>query len=293
MYRNSSHWSAVLYLLTDSSGTNNRQAVLSISLSASYPHEGGLTARETSFVSPEQQAKAYSPIDVTEFGMVKEVNPEQYSKASSPIEVTELGMVVFLQPTINLFVDVLIIALQLSRESYVSLFLSTTNEVSPEHPEKAQQPMEMTELGMVMEVNPEQHSKACSPMEMTELGIVMDSSIEHSAKASWPIYLTELPMVAEVSPKQSEKASSPMEMTELGMITDVRPEHPWKARSLIEVTELPMVTDFSPVHSLNAYSPIVVTELGMVTSQSRAVVEGALAYGFDGAGDGSILTTKD
>ena len=47
------------------------------------------------------------------------------------MEVTELGMVVFLQPTIKLFVDVSIIALQLLRESYVPLFLSTTKEVSP------------------------------------------------------------------------------------------------------------------------------------------------------------------
>ena len=53
------------------------------------------------------------------------------------MDVTELGMVVFLQPTINLFVDVSIIALQLSRESYVPLFLSTTTEVSPEQLAKA------------------------------------------------------------------------------------------------------------------------------------------------------------
>ena len=70
-------------------------------------------------------------MDVTELPMVTEVSPEQPSKAYSPIEETELPMVVFLQPTINLFVDVSIIALQLLRESYVPLFLSTTKEVSP------------------------------------------------------------------------------------------------------------------------------------------------------------------
>ena len=82
-------------------------------------------------VSLEQSQKAPSPIEVMELGMVTEVSLEQSSKACSPMEVTELGMVVFLQPTIKLFVDVSIIALQLLRESYVPLFLSTTKEVSP------------------------------------------------------------------------------------------------------------------------------------------------------------------
>jgi len=88
-------------------------------------------------VSPEQSRKAAPPIEVTELGMVTEVSPEQLAKARSPMEVTELGMIVLLQPTINLFVDVSIIALQLLRESYVPLFLSTVTEVSPEQPEKA------------------------------------------------------------------------------------------------------------------------------------------------------------
>ena len=64
--------------------------------------------------------------------MVTEVSPEQPPKALLPMKVTELGMVVFLQPTTKLFIDVSIIALQLLRESYVSLFLSTVTEVSPE-----------------------------------------------------------------------------------------------------------------------------------------------------------------
>ena len=38
--------------------------------------------------------------------MVTEVRPQQPAKAYLPIEVTELGMIVLLQPTINLFVDV-------------------------------------------------------------------------------------------------------------------------------------------------------------------------------------------
>jgi len=70
--------------------------------------------------------------------------------------VTEFGIIVFLQPATNLFVAVSIIALQLSRESYVALFLSTITEVSPEQPIKATLLMSVTELGMVTEVSPEQ-----------------------------------------------------------------------------------------------------------------------------------------
>jgi len=88
-------------------------------------------------VSPEQYSKACPPMDVTVLGMVTEVSPEQYSKACPPMDVTVLGMIVLLQPTINLFVDVSIIALQLSRESYAPLFLLTVTEFSPEQPLKA------------------------------------------------------------------------------------------------------------------------------------------------------------
>ena len=68
--------------------------------------------------------------------------------------VTELGMIVLLQPTINLFVDVSMIALQLLRESYVPLFLSTTTDVSLEQSKNAAEPIEVTELGIITEVSP-------------------------------------------------------------------------------------------------------------------------------------------
>ena len=87
---------------------------------------------------------------------ITEVSPEQPSKADSLIEVTELGMIVLLQPTINLFVDVSIIALQLLRESYALLSLLTITEVRPEQLEKTLSPMELTEFGMDTEVSPEQ-----------------------------------------------------------------------------------------------------------------------------------------
>ena len=83
-------------------------------------------------VRPEQSQKASEPIVVTLLGMLMEVRPEQPWKALFPIDFTLLGMVVFLQPVINVLDDVSIMALQLSRESYTALPLSTLIEVRPE-----------------------------------------------------------------------------------------------------------------------------------------------------------------
>ena len=44
-------------------------------------------------------------------------------------------------------------------------------EVKPLQPEKADPPMEVTELGIVTEVNPLHLEKASPPMEVMELGI--------------------------------------------------------------------------------------------------------------------------
>ena len=74
--------------------------------------------------------------------------------------VTELGITVFLHPTINVFVFVFIIALQLSRESYFVFPDSTSIVVRPEQPEKALEPMLVTEFGMVTLVRPEQSENA-------------------------------------------------------------------------------------------------------------------------------------
>ena len=118
------------------------------------------------------------------------------------MDVTELGMVVFWQPTINRSVLVSTMALQFSLLSYVGLFASTVMEVSPLHPEKAEFPMDVTELGIVIEVSPLHPEKAASPMNVTELGIVI-----------------------EVSPLQKENAQSPMDVTELGMVMEVSSMH--------------------------------------------------------------------
>ena len=109
---------------------------------------------------PLQPPNALSPIEVTELGMVTLVKPLQYWNAYLPIEVTDLGMIVFLHPLINVFVAVLIMALQFSRESYTELPLSTFMLVKPLQASNDPLPIEVTELGMVTLVKPLQSENA-------------------------------------------------------------------------------------------------------------------------------------
>ena len=79
--------------------------------------------------SEVQLLKAFSPIEVTEEGIVICVNDEQPSKAPFPIEVTEEG-------------------------------ISNVICVNDEHPEKALFSIEATEEGIVICANDEQPEKA-------------------------------------------------------------------------------------------------------------------------------------
>ena len=110
----------------------SRKAHLPISLTAF----GSVTV-----VSPLQLAKVAQPIVVTLSGIVIEVRSEQSTKAQSPILVTLFGITVFLHPKISVFVDVSIIALLLSRESYTVLPDSTMMEARPAQPQKADAPI--------------------------------------------------------------------------------------------------------------------------------------------------------
>jgi hypothetical protein len=65
-----------------------------------------------------------------------------------------LGMTVFWQPRTSTLSAVLMIALQLSRESYTVFPLSTAMEVRPLQPWKASSPMLVTELGMIVFLQP-------------------------------------------------------------------------------------------------------------------------------------------
>ena len=92
---------------------------------------------------------------VTLFGIVTEVRPHQ-PKAQSPMLITLFGITVFSHPAISVFVAVSMIALQLLRESYAMLPLSTLMAVRPLQPEKGLRPMLVTLFGIVTEVRPQQ-----------------------------------------------------------------------------------------------------------------------------------------
>jgi hypothetical protein len=92
-------------------------------------------------------------------------------------------MMVFEQPITNLFEAVSIMALQFSRESYMTLLSSTTIVTNPLQPPKAERLMDVTEFGMVTEVKPLQPAKAPSPIVVTLLGMAMEVRPLQPAKA--------------------------------------------------------------------------------------------------------------
>ena len=103
-------------------------------------------------------------MEVTEFGMVTEVNPIQPSKADPPMDETELGITVFMHPKSNLFVALSIMALQLSLLSKTLFPEATAIEVRLPQEEKADSPMKVTELPIVMEVKLVQPENALDPI---------------------------------------------------------------------------------------------------------------------------------
>ena len=70
--------------------------------------------------------------------------------------ITEFGITVFIHPAINIFVFVSIIALQLSRESYLLFPVSTSIVIRLEHPLNNPHPILVTNFDMVTQVNSEQ-----------------------------------------------------------------------------------------------------------------------------------------
>ena len=67
--------------------------------------------------------------------------------------------------------------------------------VRPVQPKKAQFPMLVTLLGIVMLVRPVHSRKAPSPMLVTLLGMVMLVRLIQSSKASSPMLVTDFPSI--------------------------------------------------------------------------------------------------
>ena len=112
-----------------------------------------------------------------------------------------MGIVVFLHPASRVLSAVLMMALHISRLSYMGFPASTVMEASPLQLSKAMSPIEVTELGMVMEVSPLQPANAELPIEVIELGIVMELRSLQLEKASAPIEVTEVGMIVFLHPK--------------------------------------------------------------------------------------------
>ena len=107
-----------------------------------------------------QLRKAFAPILVTLSEITIEVSESQPAKASSPISVTLSGMIVCEQPCINVLVVVSIIALQLSRLSYLGLPSATMILFNALQPTKALSPISVTFAGIIILFNEVQISKA-------------------------------------------------------------------------------------------------------------------------------------
>jgi hypothetical protein len=123
-------------------------------------------------LSPE---KAFSPMKVTPSGMMieEELVVSKHEKALCPMILTLLGIIVLLHPKISSFVPVLIMALQLSRESYTGLFGSTTMELSLSHIRKADCPSDFERCERQPGAGPDICSEIGS-MDMTVLGMVIE-----------------------------------------------------------------------------------------------------------------------
>ena len=146
-------------------------------------------------IKPVQSSNAPSPILITASGMVTDVKPVQPKKAYSPIPITDSGMVIevsllipwqrpagicsTLSPKIN---DSMLLAAFRKGELSISRAFHVT-EVKPVQPEKALQPILVTDLGMVTEVKPVQPEKAILPMLVTDSGMVTEVKPVKPSKA--------------------------------------------------------------------------------------------------------------
>jgi hypothetical protein len=138
------------------------------------------------------------------------VRLEQTKKAFSPITVTDEGMVVFLHPLISVLLSVCIMALQSSLESKTLLSLETEMLVRFSQTAKAHSPIFVTDGGIVMLVRLEQSEKAHFPIFVTDGGMEMLVRLEQPEKAHSPIFVTDGGMAMLVRLEQPEKASSPI-----------------------------------------------------------------------------------
>ena len=158
-------------------------AVSMIALQFSRLSYIGFPSSTTILVNEVQPANAASPMLVTFLGIKTFVNKEHLEKAKCPMLVTLLGMVIEVgeeQPFIRVLVAVSIIALQLSRLSYIGFPSSKTILVSEVQAANTPSAMLVTLLGIKTLVNEEQPKKAKLPILLTLSGIATFVNEEQS-----------------------------------------------------------------------------------------------------------------
>ena len=124
-----------------------------------------------------------------------------------------------------------------------------------------------------MEVKLEQLEKAPDPMDVTETGIIVflhpliNVFDAVSIMALQPLresyFVFPLSTVMEARLEQSQKASFPMDVTPSGMLMEVRLEQPWNAKSPMDVTPSGMVMEVRLEQPKKALLPMDVTVYGV------------------------------
>ena len=132
---------------------------------------------------------AFCSMDFTLFGMFTEFRLK-YENALEPIDSTLLGMEDVAHATTSLFVLVLIIALQLLRESYTVLPEATVIEDRLVQLQNGTPSILVTLSGIVIAVKPVHMLNAAQPMDVTLLGMVTEVKLLHKLKALFPMEVT-------------------------------------------------------------------------------------------------------
>ena len=93
------------------------------------------------------------------------------------------------------------------------------------HPSNAENPIFVTEFGIVTLVSASHPSNAENPISVTEFGIVTLVSTSHQLNASSPIFVTDSGMLILVSASHPLNAYFPISVTEFGIVTLVSALH--------------------------------------------------------------------
>ena len=198
--------------------------MLSEPSNASASNVGGFVARQYIVVNVGISSNAHFSILVTDAGISTEflvVGTLLIAIEAYPMVVTVSGItVISILPKINLLVDVSIIALQLSRESYAGLPDATDMDCIL-HPTTIYEPMLVTDVGMLIDVNPDLEN-ALFPMLETLSGMVIDVNPDLE-NALFPMLETPVPKFTVVRFLQFWKAPYPMTEALFGMAIEVKP----------------------------------------------------------------------